>query len=76
MNKFNVGNWVVRTVASFLPEVYGRVGEVGLIVSSRGNGEIDVPTERLRVIMNTHEDYWSFYTFAPYTEEDLESIIG
>jgi hypothetical protein len=75
MNKFKVGDLVVRSVKSNWPNAYGRVGEVGTVTRVMGAASMSVLIGRGRELVGTGPDNWSFYAHS-YTEEDLESIIG
>ena len=75
MNKFKVGDLVIRTVQSDWPDAYGRVGEVGTVTRVVNPASMDVLVGHGRELIGTAPDNWSYHTHS-YTEEDLESIIG
>jgi hypothetical protein len=75
MNKFKVGDLVIRSVKSNWPEWYGKVGEVGTVTIVTDYGALSVFVSCERELINTDPHGWSHYAHS-YTEEDLESIIG
>lgn len=74
MNKFSVGDIVIRVVGSMWPNKYGEKGMVGIVVRAR-SCSINVKVQN-ELFAGSAPSCWELCATIPYTEEDLESIVG